>query len=132
MPAQVSLGLAIGTRPRPRHHDDKVLTSGKPPQPGRHVPRRLRAKHERESRQPLAHRCRFVIDDVVDASSRAALEGECRCGGSVLNVDERPPTVAAADQRFPRALDLLDEATVEYASIWAIDRTIPATYLMSI
>src|SRR5262249_1607709 len=95
-----------------------------PPSPAGRVPRGLRARHGGESRQPLAHGCRFVIDDVVDASSRAALEGECRCGGSVLNVDERPPTVAAADQGFPPALDL-DEATVEYASIGAIERTTP-------
>lgn len=45
MPSKFSLGLRIRTCPYLRHHDDKVLASGEPARPGRHVPRRLRAKH---------------------------------------------------------------------------------------
>jgi len=44
-----------------------MLASNDTGEPSRDAPRRLRVQHRRERRQPLPHRGRLVIDDVVDA-----------------------------------------------------------------
>ena len=69
--------------------------------------RRLRAHRRGEVGQPLRHRRRIVVDDVVDARL-APLHGRDRSGGGVVEVDERPHPGAAADDRHLAGADQLD------------------------
>ena len=68
---------------------------------------RFRAEGDRCRGQPLRHRCRVVVDDVVDPAPPARDGGH---GGlrRVLDVDERPHAAAAANYRELPLADLLD------------------------
>src|SRR5690348_12359844 len=85
------------------------------------APGRLRAEHCRERRQPLPHRGRLVIDDVVDAWCRL-LYRDRTSSGRVVDVQKRPPAIGIADQRHAPTPKLIDKPPVEQPGIGAIER----------
>ncbi|MCQ0019891.1 hypothetical protein LUX39_44180 [Actinomadura madurae] len=72
-------------------------------EPGRHAARRFGAQRAGQFREPVVHRCRLVIADVVDPGP-ATLDGRDRGRRGVDDVHQRPhPTAVADDRELPPA-----------------------------
>jgi hypothetical protein len=121
-PSQLKFGLCIATSSNLRHHQNEMLTGDNAPKPGRHMPRRLGPDEFRQEGEPVAHLRRIVVDDVVDGSRPSTLHSEVRCVRRILDVDERPPTRAAADHWGMSLGDLVDEQAIEETRIDAVER----------
>ena len=108
LPAERAFGLGIRRAADSGHHRDAGVADREPADPGRQAKRRLRADGAGESRQPLGHLGRLVVDDVVDARC-ASLDRQLSRAGGIVHVDERPDAGAAADQRKLPLTDQLDD-----------------------
>jgi len=85
------------------------------------------ARSQRQGPEPLGHRRRLVVDDVVDAHPVAlALDGRSRCGGRVVDVDERRHPRALAADGEPAAPDALElDAALAERGARAVEGPVP-------
>ena len=106
LPTQLRPRLAIRSRANLRHHRHQMLASDDPGNPGRQMKRTLGTDDLGQRRKPLPDLGGIIVDDVVDAAGLAVFEGlDCRCRG-VIDMDERPPAGAIADQGRSALADL--------------------------
>src|ERR687897_965077 len=104
LPAELALGLLVRGTPHVGHHDRCHLPRRQPPQPAWDAPWWLGTKRARQRRQPLPHRRRLVVDDVVDTRLAALDRGGGRRSG-VFDVDPRPDAATVPDDREPTLAD---------------------------
>ena len=125
-PTELALGLGVRSCPRFGHHYDEVFARKNAGEPRRQMKRRFRPRHIGHSRKPFGHRCRVVIDDVVNSgfASRDGQRGRLR---RISSVDERPPCRSTADQRNAAPTNLFEKAAVENTCIFAIERAVART-----
>ena len=109
-----------------------MLASDNAPKPGRHVPRRLGPDELRQEGQPIANLRRLVVDDVVDGSRPPTLHGQGSRVRRILDVDERPPALAAADHGGVPLSDLVDEQAIEETRIDSVKRAIAKDYSLKV
>src|SRR5947209_14212928 len=100
LPAELTLGLGVRGSPRLGHHERRRLPCRQASQPARNAPWWLRIQGVRQYRQPVAHRRRLVVDDVVDARPAVIDCGHRRRRG-VIDVDVREDPSSIADDGEP-------------------------------
>ena len=104
---ELTLRLRVRCATALGHHRDELLAGHEPPEPLGHVTGRLGTEHLGEVGKPLCRRRRLVVDDVVEAAPAALDRGERRAC-DVVDVDERPDSCAAADDRELALANRLD------------------------
>src|SRR5712692_4067858 len=87
LPAEHGLGVIIDGTWHPGHQVHRIRATKQPAQPDRHLARRRGAEHPGVCGEPVRHRRRLVIDDVVDALG-VLLDGGDGGTGSVVDVNK--------------------------------------------
>ena len=90
------------------HHDHPELANGEASDPCGYPKGRLAAHRFGQRGQPLGHLRRFIVNDVVNAGT-SAVERLHRRQCRIIDVNERPYTRTAADDRHLPLSHLLDK-----------------------
>jgi hypothetical protein len=118
-PVEFPPRLGVRSRARLRHHSDEVLAGRQASDPCGHAERRLCAEHCGGRGKPFVNRRGIVVDDIVDASSEFDRQGGCL--RRVIDLQERPPRGAPADEWHAAAADLLDQRRIEHAGVGPVE-----------
>src|SRR5215204_2888213 len=124
-PTELTLRLRVRCATTLRHHRDELLAGHEPPEPLRHATGRLRTEDLGQIGKPLCRRRRLVVDDVVE-TARAALDRGERRARDVDDVDERPHSGTATDNRerpLANPFDVL--ATLEQRRTGPVEAAVP-------
>ncbi len=122
--SQLRPGLAVRARTDLRHHRHQMLASDEAGNPGRQMKRAPGADDLGQRGKPVPDLGWIVVDDVVDAAGPAVLEGlDSRCR-SVVDVDERPPACAVADQGRSTVTNLREHGVIEHAGAGSVKRSV--------
>ena len=118
-PVEFPPRLGVRSRARLRHHRDEVFAGREASDPRGHAKRRLCAEHRGGRGKPFVNWRGIVVDDIVDASSEFDRQGGRLC--RVIDLQERPPRGAAADEWHAAAADLLDQCCIEHAGVGPVE-----------